>query len=181
MANTTTSAAAKKTKAAKTDTAVAETSQPKKVTRKPVKLTDLVRVESCFYGELVYISRKTGYKTVWNGFGSSDYLTVEDLMAMRNGQRGFFENQWIVLTGDNADDVIEFLQLERYYQQINSLDDIDNLFHCSADEIPGVLARFSPAAKETIARRAYDLVMQKELTDINMIHALEEATGFELT
>lgn len=187
MANNTNQGAAKKTRAPKTDKPakvekpVSETAQPKKTSKKPVRLTDTVRVESCFYGELVYISRKTGYKTVWNGFGSYDYLTVDDLMAMRNGQPAFFENQWIIITGENADDVIRFLQLEKYYKDISSLNDIDNLFRCNASELPGVLAHFSPAAKETIARRAFDLIEQKELTDINMIRALESATGFELT
>lgn len=148
--------------------------------KKEPKLTDKVCVVSCSYGSLIYVNKHTGFTVEWDHFGDSAYMTVEELIAMRNGQRAFFENQWVLLTGDNADAVIKFLQLEKYYTTITSVQDIDNLFQCTPEELPGVLSRFSSSAKETIARRAKELVDDQRLSDINVIRVLEEALGFEL-
>lgn len=183
MANTSNSAAKKKTAAPKTETKAAEakSSGATKAKRKAVKLTDRIRVVSCFYGELFYRNPYTGFSVKWDKFGSDAFLTVEELMAMRNGQRAFFENQWIMLVDDNIDAVIEFLQLEQYYQNITSIQDIEALFQSPVHELPGVLARFSPAAKETIAQHAYSMIQDRRLTDINVIKALEETLGYDLT
>ena len=69
MANTTSKGVPKKTGTekkpaagatkAKEKATVEKTAAPKKES-KTVELTDLVKVVSCFYGKLVYISRKTG-------------------------------------------------------------------------------------------------------------------------
>lgn len=171
MANTKSSAA--KNAASTENTVVA-----RKKTK--VKLSDEVCVVSCFYGKLLYINKHTGYQVEWGKFGDAVHLTVKELEAMRNGQRAFFENQWVLLTGENADAVIEYLQLAKYYDTITRISDIDNLFRSKPEDLPGVLARFAPAAKETIARRAYELIQSKDLTDINLIRALEESLGFDL-
>lgn len=162
--------------------AATEASAPKRNTAKrKVKLTDEVRVVSCVSGSLVYISSKTGYRTTWNEFGAFEIMTVSELMTMRNEQPGFFENHWIVLTGDNAADVAEFLRLDRYFEEIGDINDVDNLFRNSAEDLPRILAGFTSGAKETIARRAYDLIRRHELTDIHVIRAIESAVGYELT
>lgn len=160
--------------------APAESAEMKKKPVKKVEPTDEVTVVSCYYGGLKYRNKNTGYVAEWGQFGDSVIMTVGELSAMRNGQRAFFENQWILLTGDNADAVISYLQLDKYYQDITSVQDIDNLFLGTPDELPGVLARFSPSAKETIARRAHEKIENKELSDINVIRALESSLGFDL-
>lgn len=175
-------AAAKKPAAkapAKTQ-ASAETAEARKKPAKKVEMTDEVDVVSCYYGGLKYRNKNTGYIAEWGQFGDTVRMTVGELSAMRNGQRAFFENQWILLTGDNADAVISYLQLDKYYQDITSVQDIDNLFRCTPEELPGVLARFSPSAKETIARRAHEKIEDKELSDINVIRVLEKSLGFDL-
>lgn len=180
MANTDKPAAKKPAKTpAKTsqDGVAKKTAVPKK---KEPKLTDKVRVVSCSYGKLIYVNKHTGFTAEWGHFGDFVDMTVEELTAMRNGQRAFFENQWVLLTGDNADAVIEFLQLEKYYDTITSVQDIDNLFRCAPEEIPGVLSRFTRSAKETIARRAKELIDDTSLSDINIIRALEESLGYDL-
>lgn len=158
-----------------------KTVEKKKLTLADVKLTDLVEVQSCAYGKLIYLSKKTGYKIIWNNFGESEYLTVEELLSMRNGQRKFFENQWLIIAGENADDVINFLQLEKYYKNISSLDDFDEIFNYSPDEISGILEKLSDGTKETVARRAYALVQSGELDSKKIIDVIENITGYEIS
>lgn len=153
----------------------------KRITLKDIDLNDLVEVKSCVYGTLEYISKKTGYRVRWSEFGQTEYMTVEELLVMRNSQRAFFEDQLIVLTGDNAADVINFLQLEKYYSHISDVEDVDKIFTTPPSKIPGVLKHFTDAAKENIARRAYDLIQQNELTDMQVIKVLEKSLGYQLT
>lgn len=147
---------------------------------KPVDLNELVEVQSCVYGSLDYISYGTGHKISWQTFGDSNWVTVGDLMEMRNSQRAFFEKQWIVLVGDNAPAVMQYLQIDKYYKNIKSTEDFDEIFTYDPSEIPGVVEKLSESIKETIARRAYMLIETGELNDYRVITALEETLGYDL-
>lgn len=153
--------------------------QKKKIT--PVDRNELVEVRSCVYGELNYVSRSTGNRITWKTFDDPNWVTVGDLMEMRNSQRDFFEKNWIVLVGDNANDVMQYLQVDRYYKMVTSTENFDDIFKYSPDEIPGVVSKLSDSMKETVARRAYALIRNHELDSRTMITALEEALGYDLT
>lgn len=154
-------------------------SQKKKIT--PVDRNELVEVRSCVYGELNYVSRSTGNRITWKTFDDPNWVTVGDLMEMRNSQRDFFEKNWIVLVGDNAKDVMQYLQVDRYYKMVTNTENFDDIFKYSPDEIPGVVSKLSESMKETVARRAYALIQNHELDSRTMITALEEALGYDLT
>lgn len=168
-------------KTAPSETPTAENKAGTVAKKRTVKPTDEVKVVSSVYGKLVYVSPRSGYRTEWATFGSFNFMTVDELTTMRATQSGFFENQWIVLAGENAADVMEFLRIEQYYKNISDLNDIDNLFRNTPADLPEVLGHFTPAAKETIARRAHELIEAKTLTDINVIRTLEKELGYNLT
>lgn len=174
---------------AKVDVAVEPVVEPVKEVEKPAKkrvtadkidLNDLVEVRSRFYGGLTYISRKTGYRVSWGEYDSFQYLTIDELMAMRNTQPQFFTNNWVVLVGDNAEDVKSFLQIDRYYKGFDAVDGFDELFSYEPDEILEVVGKMSGSMKENVARRAYALIKSGELDSVKVIAALEEACGYEL-
>lgn len=153
--------------------------KPKKKIARP-DLNDLVEVESCFHGELSFVSAKTGNKAFWGKFGSNDYLTVEDLMSMRNSQPAFFKNNWIALVGDNAEDVFEYLQLGRYYKNYHSKEDFDELFSMEPEELKEVLDRMNDDFKENVARHAYALIQEGRLDSNRIVEVVEKSTGFDL-
>lgn len=165
--------AAKKTPAKKT-------AAPARKKIKPVDLNELVEVQSCVYGSMDYISYGTGHKISWQTFGDTNWVTVGDLMEMRNAQRAFFEKQWIVLVGDNAPAVMQYLQIDKYYKNIKSTEDFDEIFTYDPKDIPAVVEKLSESIKETIARRAYMLIDSGELNDYRVITALEDALGYDL-
>jgi hypothetical protein len=174
---------AKTVKIDEVPSAVAEvkTAKPKrKITIKDISLNDLVEVVSTCYGRLIYISKKTGYTVIWDEFGTSQYLTVDELMAMRNAYPAFFANQWVQLSGDNSEDVISFLQLGKYYQNLISVDEFESIFELDPDEIKSAIAKMSESMRETVARRAFELIQAGELDSKKRIEAIEAATGFEL-
>lgn len=152
----------------------------KRVTSDKIDLNDLVEVRSRFYGGLTYISRKTGYRVSWSEYDSFQYLTIDELMTMRNTQPQFFTNNWVVIVGDNAEDVKSFLQIDRYYKGFDAVDGFDELFGYEPDEIIEVVGKMSGSMKENVARRAYALIKSGELDSVKVIAALEEACGYEL-
>lgn len=167
------------TEAVASETKVSE--RRKKLTLADVPLTELVEVQSCFYGNLIYVSKKTGYRIEWNEFGATQYVSVEDLLAMRNSQPAFFKNQWIRLTGDNAADVINFLQLEKYYSKTAGFDSFDDIFKLTPAKIEDIVSTFTDSMKESFARYTYSVLSEGELDlTIKKIEAIEKATGFEI-
>lgn len=144
-----------------------------------IDLREIVEVQSCFHGSLTYIS-KDGYTATWDEFGTSCYMSVEELLKMRNQQVAFFTNNWIAIVGDNAADVISFLQIERYYEHFLPTDDFDKIFSYDPEEIIEVVSVMSNNMKEAVARRAYVLFKEKKIDSIKVREAVEKATGYDL-
>lgn len=182
-AKTTAKAPAKKEEASpKPAPKVVPDSAPAPAARKkitPVSLNELVEVRSCVYGELNYHA-PSGNHICWTNFDDLNWMTVSDLMEMRNSQRAFFEKNWIVLVGDNAAAVAQYLQIERYYKSINTTEDFDEIFTYDPEDVPAVIEKMSSSIKETVARRAYDLIKTGQLDSNKMISVLEETLGYDL-
>ena len=158
----------------------ATTPARKRLTLADVPLTELVEVQSCFYGKLIYVSKKTGYVIEWNEFGTTQYVPVEELLTMRNTQPTFFSNQWVRIIGENAVDVINFLQLEKYYSKTIGFDSFDDIFNGSPQKIKEIVSSFTDSMKESFARYTYSLMQSGGLDSLKKIEAVETATGFEL-
>lgn len=159
----------------------AQTPKPKPTKKKEVKLNDTVMVSSGVYGSLLYVSHRTGERIQWDNFGDTSPMTVQELINMRNSQRAFFENQWVFIEGDNAEDVIKYLNIGNYYRDIKSIEDIDIILQTPPEEFAGVVARFNAGTKDNIARRAKALVDDGVIRDINMIRAIEQGLNVSLS
>lgn len=161
---------------------VAQAGSPSPVEKRTpeVQLTDMVCVRSCFYGNLVYVSKKTGAIVEWQNFDAEQYMTVEELLYMRNSQPRFFKEPWIRIVGDNADAVFKFLSLERYNSTVLSYNSFADIFRMPVEDIEELVSGFGDSMKESFARYARMNILDDELTDLKIIKAIEHATGFEL-
>lgn len=145
-----------------------------------VQLTDMVCVRSCFYGNLVYVSKKTGAMIEWQNFDAEQYMTVEELLYMRNSQPRFFKEPWIRIVGDNADAVFQFLSLERYNTSTLSYGCFADIFRMPVEDIEELVSGFGDSMKESFARYTRMNILDDELSDLKVIKAIERATGFDL-
>lgn len=145
-----------------------------------VQLTDMVCVRSCFYGNLVYVSKKTGAIIEWQNFDAEQYMTVEELLYMRNSQPRFFKEPWIRIVGNNADAVFQFLSLERYNATVLSYGSFADIFRMPVEDIETLVSGFGDSMKESFARYARMNILDDELTDLKVIKVIEHATGFDL-
>lgn len=195
MAPRTTAAKKAATSAASTveTAAVAEKPVVKKAApaTRTVKLDDttLIRVRSNTFGELIYINRRTGDKTVWSGHGDVQTLTMGDLRAMKGTQRAFFENQWIFLDGvDEAGyedvtpvELYKALMVTQYYQNIIDPKNFNEIFSWDAKRIKEAVAMMSDGAKMNLVVAANTAINDGALDSLKKIRTLEECLNCELT
>ena len=98
----------------------------------------LIPVKSNIGGVLYYKSKKTGYEERWDDTGVVIEMEYGELVSMRNSQKKFFINNWIVFedTDDyTADEIYKALNVDKYYTSNGLYKDIDDIFNFSAKKI----------------------------------------------
>lgn len=146
-----------------------------------IPLDTMVPVTCNTKGSLIYVSKKiAGYTIKWDGFGSTEYMELSELASMRNSDRRFFEDNWIICedTEDyTALQIYDFLKVAKYYKNIFTPETIDVIFEKSPGDIIKCISTLSNGMKQTIAVRAKEKIDAKELDSNNKIQALETALG----
>lgn len=155
--------------------------EPKIEKEEPIANDITVDVASAVNGELTWVSKRTGYKVIWNEFGEKNPLTVADLLDMRNGDRAFFVNNWVTIEDPRADKIMKHLGIDKFYNFIKSVDDLDEIILSkSPDAIKTILPKFSYSLKETVILRALELKKEGILDSSRRIKALEDGTGMTI-
>lgn len=165
-------------KPAKTDN-VKSTANSK---RQKIDSDYLVPVRSNVGGTLYYKSKKTGYEEVWDDTGVVIEMEYGELISMRNTQKKFFINNWIVLEDTDeytADEIYKSLNVDKYYTSNGLYENIDDIFDFSAKKIEEVVPTLSKAVKETIVTKAYNMLANEDsrLDSKSKVKALEKALG----
>ena len=147
----------------------------------PITNDYIVQVASAFHGKLIFRSKNTGYKVIWNEFGEENTFTVRDLFDIRNGNREFFTHNWITIEDPRAEEVYKLLGVDKFYGQIRSVKDVDKLIlETETEEMQDVIFSLSANNKEVVAKRAYELRQENILDSAKRIDAIEESTHFKL-
>ena len=136
-----------------------------------------VTVRNGFAGTLVYRSRSTRERYVWDGFGAEQDIELQELKSARNASKEFFENNWFLI---DDPEVIAWLGVERCYKNALNFEEFDELFALSPEEITARVALLSSGQKLSLAYRAKEKIESGELDSIKAITALEKALGTEL-
>ena len=194
-ANTTTRATRntiKKAEPVKTEPAVVETVQPE--TDNPVRtaseprtahmpqVVDLdpnmyVPVRNGFNGKLIYVSRKSGERYVWEHFGDEQDMELRELRAAKTSYKAFYENNWFLID-DPA--VIEYLGVERFYKNALSFEEFDTLFDLDAEAIEKRVSALSKGQQNSLKYRARQLIRDGKIDSIKVINTLERLLETEL-
>jgi len=136
-----------------------------------------VTIRNGFNGRLVYVSKRTGERFVWDDFGSEQDMELQELKNAKNSSRAFFENNWFMI---DDPEVIAYLGVERYYKNALRFDSFDELFDLSPEDIKKRVALLSAGQKASVAYRARQLIAAKEIDSIRVIEALEDSLSAEL-
>lgn len=167
------------------DTTVEQkTEAPKKKAapkKKKVSLSDFVDVQSCVVGRLIWKSRKTGYKMIWDEYGDINPMQVSDLIDMRNDSKSFFASNWVAILGDNAEDVLDYLQVSKFYKDIKKPADLDEIICGDPDELSAFLNSANLNTKNTVVYRSKQLYDEGVIDSAKTISAIRKSTGVDIT
>lgn len=162
------------TKAA-VDTEVNETSQ--KIIPKEVNMDQYITVRNGFHGTLIYRSRRTGEEFIWPEFGAEQEMELRELRNAKNTSKMFFTNNWFMFDDEW---VVDYLGVRQFYKNALRIEDFDNIYKKTPDEIKQAIADMSEGQKRSVAYRASELIKTGDIDSLKTIAALEEALGIEL-
>lgn len=162
------------TKAA-VDTEVNETSQ--KIIPKEVNMDQYITVRNGFHGTLIYRSRRTGEEFIWPEFGAEQEMELRELRNAKNTSKMFFTNNWFMFDDEW---VVDYLGVRQFYRNALRIEDFDNIYKKTPDEIKKAIADMSEGQKRSVAYRASELIKTGDIDSLKTIAALEEALGIEL-
>lgn len=149
----------------------------KKIIPKDIDINQYVTVRNGFHGKLVYKSNRTGEIFIWDGFGSEQEMELRELKNARNSSKGFFINNWFLF---DEDWIIDYLGVRNYYKNAFKIDNFDDIFKLSVDELKETLNGMSDGQKKSIAYRANELIAEGGIDSLKVIATLEESLGVEL-
>ena len=142
-----------------------------------VDLHEIVTVRNGFQGRLVYESRKTGEIFIWEHFGDEQDMEIGELRNARSSAKAFYENNWFMF-----DDpwIVEYLGVTRYYAHAVKIEDFDDIFSKSPEEVEKIVNEMSDGQKRSLTYRAQNLIADGEIDSNKVIAALENSLGVQL-
>lgn len=149
----------------------------KPIVPKEIDLTQTVVVKNGFNGTLVYRSRKTGERFVWEGLGTEQDMEIGELRNAKNSNKKFFEKNWFMF---EEDWIVKYLGVERYYQNALTIDEFMSIFDKPASEIGEIIDSLSEGQKHSLAYYAMEKIADGSIDSNKTIKMLEERLGVEL-
>ena len=137
----------------------------------------IITVRNGFQGRLVYRSKKTGERFVWDSFGAEQDMEIGDLRNARNSNKKYFINNWFMF---DEDWVIDYLGMRQYYKNSLNIQDFDQLFKKPVGEIEDIISKLSEGQRKSVAYRAKQLIAEEEIDSNRVINTLEKCLGVEL-
>lgn len=150
---------------------------PKKVKKANIPLNTIVGCSNGTYGKLMYVSGKTNERHEWDAYGDVEYLELSELVSMKNSQKRFFTENWILI--DDID-ILKFLGVEKFYEKALNRDEIERLFSLQPEEVTKKIEGMTNGMKNTVAFYAAECIQNGSLDSRKMISALENSLNVEL-
>lgn len=155
----------------------AQAAEKKRMIPKDVDPSQIITVKNGFQGRLVYKSKRTGERFVWDGFGAEQDMELGELRNARNSNKKYFINNWFMF---DEPWVVDYLGMGKFYKFSISIEGFDELFEKPAAEIEATIAKLSDGQKKSIAYRAKQLIADGGIDSNKTITTLERCLGTEL-
>lgn len=144
-----------------------------------IDLNQYITVRNGFNGRLVYKSKRTGEKFIWDSFGDEQEMELIELKNARNSAKGFFSKNWFMFDDDNAW-VIDYLGVGKFYKNALTIEDFDKLFEKTPAQIKSVIEKLTPGQKKSVEYKAREMVASGDIDSKKVITAIEESLGVNL-
>ena len=174
MANTSTKAKAQSIADKESD----ETSvKERPIVPKDIDPEQYVVVRNGFHGKLIYRSKRTGEKFVWDHYGAEQEMQLRELKNAKNSCKKFFTDNWFMF---DENWVIDYLGVRQFYKHAIDIDRFDDLFTMPASDLKKRLSELSAGQKKSVKYRALELIATGDIDSRKTIAVLEDALGVEL-
>lgn len=142
-----------------------------------IPMDAMVIVKSCVKGLLIYVSKKqTGYSERWSDFGEDVPMEMKELYSMKNTDKKFFTENWIEVDPM----VLRDLNMEKYYKDAISIEEMNNLFNLSAEELEPKLDAMKENMKNAFTLEAIERIENGTFTNLKLITLIEKKFNCEL-
>ena len=175
--NAVTESVAAETPKRKTRTKKAAEKTVKPIVPKDIDPEQYITDRNGFQGRLVYVSKHTGERFVWDQFGAEQEMELRELKNAKNSYKKFFENNWFMF---DEDWIVDYLGVQRFYRNAVRIEDFDEIFQKDAKTISEIISDMSDGQKKSVAYRARVLIADGAIDSNKAITALEESLGVEL-
>lgn len=146
--------------------------------KKQRDMNEMINVICITNTPLVYVSKnQMGYRVDWEGYLAENWMEYKELVNMRNSQRSFFTEPWIICDWD----VLEDLKVEQYYKNIIDLKNLDDIFKKEPEELEEILNIVPRGIKTLIVDRAFELRKDKKLDSISVVETIEKTLNVDLS
>lgn len=156
---------------------VQQEAEKKPLVPKDIDPSQYVTVRNGFQGRLVYKSKRTGERFVWDSFGAEQDMELSELRNARNSNKKYFINNWFMF---DEPWIVDYLGMGKYYRFAISIQAFDKLFTKPASEIEKTIANLSDGQKQSVAYRAKQLISEGGIDSNRLIATLEKCLGIEL-
>ena len=121
-----------------------------------------------------------GETFTWEHFGDEQEMELQELKNAKASSKVFFQKNWFMFDEEYSW-VPEYLGVSAYYKNALQLDEFDDVFTMSPDEIYERVSQLSEGQKTSLMYRARHLIAENEVDSNRVIAALEEALGVKLS
>lgn len=158
---------------------VTEPKEEKKLTPIEIDLHQYITVRNGSRGRLVYISPRTGERFVWEEFGDSQEMELQELRNAKAANKKFFERNWFMFD-DEFDWVIDYLGVRAFYKNSIGIDNFDEIFSMKPADLGKMLDGMSEGQKRSVSYRARQLLAEGEIDSMKVVETLEKSLGIDL-
>lgn len=151
--------------------------EKKRMVPKDIDPNQIITVRNGSQGRLVYKSKRTGERFIWDEFGAEQDMELGELKNARNSNKKYFINNWFMF---DEQWVVDYLGMGKFYKFSISIDGFDELFDKPASEIEEIISKLSDGQKKSVAYRAKQLIAEGGIDSNKTITTLEKCLGTEL-
>lgn len=145
--------------------------------RAQVDRNELIPCRSLVDGRLIYISNRTRAKFIWDGFGTTQYVEMGELLDMRGSSPKFLQEVSFVVEDEEA---VDMLGLTKLYEDIDEIYSLEELLQHPHTDLKEILPNLPKSIKDSVGTTARKMIKDGSLDSISAIDAIEKSLNIDL-
>lgn len=156
---------------------VEEVKTPERAKRVQIEPNELIPCRSTTHGELIYISKRSGERVIWDDYGDVQDITMGELKNLYASSPSFINDVLFVIDDEQA---VDALKLTKLYETIFDIGNLEDFFNKDYDELEKMLEKLPKGLKKTVASKAGEMVKDGSLDSRAKIKLVEEKLKVDL-